>query len=72
MTSLPFAIGDIVEVDTDKIHPNDFPGTLAGRKAVVETMGINWIQIKFIDNRGSLRIAPDMFKKAKIENTHHF
>jgi len=61
--SLPFAIGDIVEVDVNKTEPNNFPGSLAGRKAIVETMGINWIKIVFTDNQWSLTIAPDMFKK---------
>lgn len=61
--SLPFAIGDIVEVDVNKTSPSNFPGSLAGRKAIVETMGINWIKIVFTDNQWTLTIAPDMFKK---------
>jgi len=60
---LPFAIGDIVEVDINKTEPSNFPGSLAGRKAIVKTMGINWIKIVFTDNQWSLTIAPDMFKK---------
>ncbi len=70
--NLPFSIGDIVEVDIEKAHPNDFPGTLAGRYAVVKAMGINWIKIRFTDNQWALTIAPDMFKKVEDENTHRF
>jgi len=70
--SLPFAIGDIVEVDTEKTHPNNFPGTLVGRKAVVDTMGLNWIKIVFTDTQWALTIAPDMFKKVRDEDTHRF
>ena len=70
--SLPFSIGDIVEVDQEKAHPNDFLGTLVGRRAVVRTMGINWIKIVFTDNEWTLTIAPDMFKKVEDEDTHRF
>jgi len=75
--SLPFRIGDVVEIDEEKIHGED--GLVArvlvdfvGRQAVVKTMGITWVKVAFEGNPGNFVISSDKLKKVEDEDTHRF
>ena len=71
-TSLPFAIGDLVEVDEEKVESDTFLANMIGVPALVITMGLDWIKVVFIKTQWTLTIAPDMFKKVKREDRNSF
>tara|TARA_Y100000296_G_C5076714_1_gene207709 strand:- start:120 stop:353 length:234 start_codon:yes stop_codon:yes gene_type:complete len=64
--SLPFSIGDIVEVDEEKVSSDAFLADLVGKRAVVKTMGLRWIKIKFADKAHGITVAASKFKKSKF------
>ena len=64
--SLPFSIGDIVEVDEEKVSSDAFLADLVGKKAVVKTMGLRWIKIKFADKAYGVTVPASKFKKSKF------
>jgi len=45
--SLPFRIGDVVEVDAEKILTAPELRDFVGRPGVVKTMGLEWVKITF-------------------------
>ena len=75
--SLPFCIGDVVEIDEEKIHGDDGPVArvlldFVGRRCVVKTMGISWVKVAFDGNPGNFIISSDKLKKVEDEDTHRF
>jgi predicted RNA-binding protein associated with RNAse of E/G family len=64
--SLPFKIGDVVEVDEEKLSSDVFLADLVGKRAVVETMGLRWIKVKFTDKTYAITVSANKFKKAKF------
>jgi len=69
---LPFSIGDIIEVDRNKMDIPNFPTECVGRHAKVETMGINWIKVVFADNNSRAILSCNMCKRVEDEDTHRF
>jgi predicted thioesterase len=69
--SLPFAIGDVVEID-EKMLVDPTLERFAGRRATVKTMGISWVKVAFEGEHASFIISNDNLKKVEDENTHRF
>tara|TARA_R110000824_G_scaffold401474_3_gene612307 strand:+ start:585 stop:812 length:228 start_codon:yes stop_codon:yes gene_type:complete len=65
--SLPFSIGDMVEVDEEKILTDPDLVDFVGRQAVVKTMGLRWVKIAFEGSPGPLVILNEKLKKVKNE-----
>ena len=70
--SLPFSIGDVVEVDEEKIHAEPALISFVGRPAIVKTMGLMWVKITFEGASRAFIISNDKLKKVEDENTHRF
>ena len=70
--SLPFSIGDMVEIDEEKIFTEPALVELLGRKGKVETMGISWVKISFEDNLRNIIVSSDKLRKVEDEDTHRF
>ena len=70
--SLPFAIGDVVEIDKEKIPIEPRLTNFVGRRAVVKTMGINWVKVAFEGELVGFIISNDNIKKVEDEDTHRF
>jgi hypothetical protein len=70
--SLPFSIGDIVEIDEKKIFTEPELAEFLGRKGKVETMGISWVKISFEDNLRNFIVSSDKLRKVEDEDTHRF
>ena len=66
--SLPFRIGDVVEIDEEKILTEVALAHFVGRQAVVKTMGISWVKVEFEGNPGGFIISSDKLKKVEDEN----
>jgi small-conductance mechanosensitive channel len=56
MSSLPFSIGDIVEINEECISDDPTLSDLLGQRGRVETMGISWVKISIGDR-------PQRFKR---------
>jgi predicted RNA-binding protein associated with RNAse of E/G family len=61
--SLPFRIGDVVEIDEEKIFTDPDLVGLVGRQAIVKTMGLRWVKISFEGSPSTLVISNDNLKK---------
>jgi|TARA_Y100000296_G_scaffold79840_1_gene104416 hypothetical protein len=70
--SLPFRIGDVVEIDEEKILTDPTLVHFVGRRCVVKTMGISWVKVAFDGNPGNFIISSDKLKKVEDEDTHRF
>jgi hypothetical protein len=70
--SLPFHIGDVVEIDEEKIFTDPDLIGLVGRQAIVKTMGLMWVKITFEGTSRGFIISNDKLKKVEDENTHRF
>ena len=70
--SLPFSIGDIVEIDEEKIFAEPDLAELLGRKGRVETMGIRWVKLSFEDSPRNFIVSSDKLRKVEDEDTHRF
>jgi len=69
--SLPFRIGDVVEID-EKMFVDPALERFAGQRATVKTMGISWVKVAFEGERTSFIISNDNLKKVEDEDTHRF
>jgi predicted RNA-binding protein associated with RNAse of E/G family len=70
--SLPFRIGDVVEINEEKILTDPTLVNLVGRQAVVKTMGLRWVKVAFEGNHGGFVISSDKLKKVEDEDTKGF
>tara|TARA_Y100000034_G_scaffold133136_1_gene197820 strand:- start:124 stop:435 length:312 start_codon:yes stop_codon:yes gene_type:complete len=70
--SLPFAIGDVVEIDEEKILIKGALRDLVGRRAIIKTMGISWVKVEFDGRPGRFVISNDNLKKIEDEDTYRF
>ena len=70
--SLPFRIGDVVEIDEEKIHAEPALASFVGMPAIVKTMGLMWVKITFEGTPRAFIISNDKLKKVEDENTHRF
>jgi len=70
--SLPFSIGDMVEIDEEKIFTEPELVALLGRKGKVRTMGISWVKISFEDSPRNFIVSSDKLRKVEDEDTHRF
>ena len=70
--SLPFSIGDIVEIDEEKIFTEPDLAALLGRKGKVRTMGISWVKISFEGDLRNFIVSADKLRKVEDEDTHRF
>jgi|TARA_Y100000310_G_scaffold196157_1_gene196203 predicted RNA-binding protein associated with RNAse of E/G family len=61
--SLPFRIGDVVEIDEEKIHTDPSLVNFVGQQAVVKTMGIRWVKVAFEGSPGGFVISSNNLKK---------
>ena len=66
--SLPFRIGDVVQLDEEKILTDPGLVHLVGQQAVVKTMGLRWVKVAFEGNPGGFIISSDKLKKVEDEN----
>ena len=65
--SLPFRIGDVVEIDEEKILTDSTLVDFVGRQAIVKTMGLRWVKVAFEGNPGGFVISSDKLKKVEDE-----
>ena len=72
MSSLPFSIGDIVEINEDCISDAPTLVDLVGLRGKVETMGISWVKISIEDKRQSFIISANKLRRVKDEDAHCF
>ena len=70
--SLPFSIGDIVEVNGTPTPAEPMLAELLGQHGRVETMGIRWVKVLFKGTQRSHIISCDQLKKVEDEDTHRF
>ena len=70
--SLPFRIGDVVEIDEEKILTDPALVDFVGRQAIVKTMGLRWVKVAFEGNPGGFVISSDKLKKVEDEDTKGF
>ena len=69
--SLPFRIGDVVEIDEEKIATDPTLEHLAGRPATVKTMGISWVRVAFEGDVVSFIVSNDNLRKVEDKDTSH-
>jgi len=70
--SLPFRIGDIVEIDKEKALTEPSLVELVGERGTVKTMGVSWVKITFENCACGIVISNDKIKRVKDEDTHRF
>ena len=70
--SLPFRIGDIVEIDKEKALTEPSLVELVGELGKVETMGISWVKVSFSSQSRRLIISSDKLRRVEDEDTHRF
>ena len=70
--SLPFAIGDVVEIDNEETPIEPRLTNFVGRRAIVKTMGISWVKVTFEGEFAGFIISNDNLKKVEDEDTHRF
>jgi len=69
--SLPFRIGDVVEIDEEKILSESGLADFVGRPGVVKTMGLRWVKVAFADSPAAFIVSNDKLKKVEHESTPH-
>ena len=72
MSSLPFSIGDIVEINEECISDDRTLADLLGQTGRVETMGINWVKISIGERPQRFIISADKLRRVKDEDAHRF
>ena len=70
--SLPFCIGDIVEVNKEKISTEPALADFLGMKGRVETMGLRWVRVSFEGVPRGFVISSDQLKKVEDEDAYRF
>ena len=55
--SLPFRIGDVVEINEEKIFIEPTLEELVGERGIVKTMGISWVKVAFENCSRSLVVC---------------
>jgi predicted RNA-binding protein associated with RNAse of E/G family len=70
--SLPFSIGDVVEIDREKILTEPSLAEFVGQQGVVKTMGIKWVRVAFEDQPHGFVISSDKLRRVKDEDTYRF
>ncbi len=70
--SLPFAIGDMVEVDKEKIENDPELAHFVGRQGKVETMGLLWVKVNFQDESRSFIISTANLRSVTNEDAYSF
>jgi len=70
--SLPFSIGDIVEVKEEVAPTDPLLLDLLGQRGKVETMGISWVKVSFNDQSRRFIISSDKLRRVEDEDTHRF
>ena len=70
--SLPFRIGDVVEIDEEKILTDSELARFVGHAGVVKTMGLRWVKIAFEGRSGAFIVSNDKLKKVEYEDPHRF
>ena len=70
--SLPFSIGDIVEVNEELEPTEPLLLELVGERGKVETMGISWVKVSFNSQSRRLIISSDKLRRVEDEDTHRF
>jgi hypothetical protein len=63
--SLPFRIGDVVEIDEEKTVTDSALEPFTGRRAIVKTMGISWVKVEFEGGPTACIISSDSLKKVE-------
>ena len=63
--SLPFSIGDIVEVNEEKISTEPSLLNFLGLRGRVETMGLRWVKVLFEGPPRRFIISCDQLKKVE-------
>jgi len=70
--SLPFSIGDIVEVREELEAPEPLLLEFLGEQGKVETMGISWVKVSFHNQNRRIIISTDKLRRVEDEDTHRF
>tara|TARA_Y100000034_G_C6873229_1_gene398986 strand:+ start:1507 stop:1722 length:216 start_codon:yes stop_codon:yes gene_type:complete len=70
--SLPFRIGDIVEIDEEKIFIEPALEEFVGERGTVKTMGVSWVKVAFESCSRSFVISNDKVKRVKDEDARRF
>ena len=70
--SLPFSIGDMVEIDEGKIENEPELVQFLGRPAKVETMGLLWVKVSFQDENRSFIISTAKLRSVPNEDAYSF
>jgi len=70
--SLPFSIGDIVEVNQTTSLEEPGLTQLVGQRGRVETMGLRWVKVSFEGTAQKIIISSDKLKKVEDEDTYRF
>jgi uncharacterized membrane protein YheB (UPF0754 family) len=70
--SLPFCIGDIVEIDEEKIFIEPALEEFIGERGTVKTMGVSWVKVAFESCSRGFVISNDKVKRVEDEDTHRF
>ena len=70
--SLPFSIGDIVEVREELEATEPLLLEFLGEQGKVETMGISWVKVSFHSQSRRIIISADKLRRVKDEDAHCF
>jgi small-conductance mechanosensitive channel len=70
--SLPFSIGDIVEVNGVSSPTEPLLTELLGQRGKVETMGLRWVKVSFEGMSRRFVIPSSQLRKIEDEDTHRF
>jgi hypothetical protein len=70
--SLPFRIGDIVEIDEEKIFTEPGLAEFVGERGTVKTMGVSWVKVTFESFAHGLVLSNDKVRRIEDEDTHCF
>ena len=70
--SLPFSIGDVVEVIEEKIFIEPALEEFIGERGTVKTMGVSWVKVAFETCSRSFVISNDKVRRVEDEDAHRF
>ena len=70
--SLPFSIGETVEINHEKIDTDPELIPFVGRRGKVETMGLRWVKVHFENEPRRFIISTDKLKGVRDEDAHRF
>ena len=70
--SLPFSIGDIVEVNEDLEPTDTLLLEFVGEQGKVETMGISWVRVSFNNQSRRITISSDKLRRVEDEDAYRF